>query len=258
VFVVELQFECFDNTTLSQVDTAINSLMDTLRYNGQVLGREFPVVIDDGIFRVRVVCPEKESLHSRYNSPQVNQCYEQLTRACLLTPKIKILGVDLNSDSVAESFSPSWQVLYTTYVHSCSPLRSGDTLLPIPLYQTGATTDDDYKAIIKWQTEWQAFDEIQMAIKSPTAVSMALAEIGDVDSELFVRGRGLCRHIETITEVPTYYYQYRVGGESKAAELARRCPSCGGEWRVPEALHGLFHFKCDRCRIVSNMSWNFQ
>ena len=45
MFVVELQFECFDNTTLSQVDIAINGLMDALRYNGQVLGREFPVEI---------------------------------------------------------------------------------------------------------------------------------------------------------------------------------------------------------------------
>lgn len=82
--------------------------------------------------------------------------------------------------------------------------------------------------------------------------------IENLFDQLFVRGRDLCRHIEATTEVPTYYYQYRVGGESKAAELTRRCPSCGGEWRVPEALHGLFHFKCDRCRIVSNMSWNFQ
>ncbi len=50
MYVVELQFECFDNTTVSAVDKAINGLMDALRYNGQVLGREFPIVMGEGEF----------------------------------------------------------------------------------------------------------------------------------------------------------------------------------------------------------------
>lgn len=50
MYVVELEFECFDNTTISAVDKAINGLMDALRYNGQVLGREFPIVLGDGVF----------------------------------------------------------------------------------------------------------------------------------------------------------------------------------------------------------------
>lgn len=61
MYVVELQFECFDNTTISAVDKAINGLMDALRYNGQVLGREFPVILGEGEFYVRAVCPEKRA-----------------------------------------------------------------------------------------------------------------------------------------------------------------------------------------------------
>ncbi|WP_318408415.1 Zn-ribbon-containing protein [Photobacterium leiognathi] len=258
MYVVELQFECFDNTTLSRVDRAINGLMDDLRYNGQMLGREFPITIDEGIFRVRAVCPEKDSLHPKFNSPQVNRCFELLSDACLLAPKIKVLGVDLNSESVAETARPTWQVLYTTYVHTCSPLRSGDSLLPIPLYQTQAPIDGDHKALVKWQTEWQAFDEIQMANKSKPAIEMALHEIGDIDSELFIRGNKLRENLERQTQVPTYYYLYRVGGENLESEASRTCPSCGKDWRVGEPLHGLFHFKCDDCRLVSNLSWNFQ
>lgn len=59
MYVVELSFECFTDTTISAVDGAINGLMDAFRYNGQVIGREFPAIIDDAIFRVRAVCPEK-------------------------------------------------------------------------------------------------------------------------------------------------------------------------------------------------------
>lgn len=60
MYVVELEFECFDNTTISAVDKAINGLMDALRYNGQVLGREFPIVLGDGVFYVRAVCLKRE------------------------------------------------------------------------------------------------------------------------------------------------------------------------------------------------------
>ena len=84
----------------------------------------------------------------------------------------------------------------------------------------------------------------------------ALHEICDVDSVLFRRGWDLRGRIEYITKVPTYYYQYRVGGQSLESEKARKCPKCGGEWLLDEPLHDIFHFKCDDCRIVSNISWD--
>lgn len=255
MYVVELQFECFDNTTVSAVDKAINGLMDALRYNGQVLGREFPIVMGDGEFYVRVVCPEQDSLHPRYHSDFVKVCMNRLSDASLLAPKMRMLGRDLNSEQAAEEETPSWQVLYTTYVHTCSPLRSGETLLPIPLYRNEPTLNGDHKAVIKWQTEWQACDEIQMA-GGCRAEHAALHEICDVDSVLFRRGWDLRGRIEYITKVPTYYYQYRVGGQSLESEKARKCPKCGGEWLLDEPLHDIFYFKCDECRIMSNISWD--
>lgn len=50
MYLVELQFECFDNTTLTAVDKAINGLIEALRYNGQILGREFPIIMGDAEF----------------------------------------------------------------------------------------------------------------------------------------------------------------------------------------------------------------
>ncbi|KXF81019.1 Zn-ribbon-containing protein [Enterovibrio coralii] len=257
MYVVELTFECFDDTTISAVDRAVNGLMDALRYNGQVLGREFPMVMGDGQFHVRAVCPEKDALSVKYNSPQVNAKLRQLSDACLLSPKVKVLGRDINSEESATDEARSWQVLYTTYVHTCSPLRCGETLLPIPLYRIPATFNGDHKAEVKWQTEWQACDEIQMA-GAFKAEHAALAEIQDADSLLFRKGWDIRGRIEYLTKVPTYYYQYRVGGESLDAELARKCPKCGGDWLQEAPIHDVFHFKCDDCRIVSNLSWDFQ
>ncbi|WP_028024358.1 Zn-ribbon-containing protein [Enterovibrio calviensis] len=257
MYVVELTFECFDDTTISAVDRSVNGLMDALRYNGQVLGREFPMVMGEGVFHVRAVCPEKDSLNPKYHSPQVALKIRQLSDACLLSPKLKVLGRDINSEESAQVEDRSWQVMYTTYVHTCSPLRCGETLLPIPLYRFPATFNGDHKAEIKWQTEWQACDEIQMA-GSFKAEHAALAEIQDVDSLLFRKGWDIRGRIEYITKVPTYYYQYRVGGNDAESELARKCPKCGGDWSLETPLHDVFHFKCDSCRIVSNLSWDFQ
>lgn len=141
----------------------------------------------------------------------------RLSEASLLAPKVRILGLDINSEQAAEEEMPSWQVLYTTYVHTCSPLRSGESLLPIPLYRNPPTFNGDHKAVIKWQTEWQACDELQMA-GACKAEHAALHEICDVDSDLFRRGWDLRGRIEFLTQVPTYYYQYRVGGSSLAQE----------------------------------------
>ncbi len=258
MYVCELQFEIFDNTTLSDAERAINGLMDALRYNGQVLGREFPVVIGEGIFTVRAVCPEAESLHPSYYSPQVEAQIKRLSQACLLAPKVKVLGVDLNSDSCSDTEAPSWFVLYTSFVHTCSPLKCGDALMPVPLYHIPAVFNGDQKAILKWQTEWQACDEIQMAAGCK-AEHATLHEIKDVDSDLFRRGWDLRGRIEYLTKIPTYYYQYQVGGESLEAEEQRCCPKCGSaDWKLSESLHGLFHFRCEPCRIVSNLSWDFQ
>ncbi|WP_445777412.1 Zn-ribbon-containing protein [Shewanella sp.] len=257
MFVFELRFECYADTTIDAAEKAINGLLEALRANGQILGREFAVAFNEGEFRVRLLLPEKTSLSKRFNSPWVKSALEGLTQAKLLAPREKFIGQDINSE-VSNTDKPSWQLLYTSYVHMCSPLRSGDNLLPIPLYQLPATFNGDHKQIIKWQTEWQACDELQMAAATKAEFA-ALDEISRADSDLFRRGWDLRGRIEYLTQIPTYYYLYRVGGESLQAELARPCPRCGStDWKLDEPLVDMFHFRCEPCRIVSNLSWDHQ
>ncbi|MCL1124360.1 Zn-ribbon-containing protein [Shewanella surugensis] len=253
--VMELRFECFADTTISAAEKAINHLLEALRANGQILGREFAVAFNDGEFKVRLLMPEKTSLSHKYHSPWVKQALVALTEAKLLAPREKYIGQDINSE-VSYTEVPSWQIIYTSYVHMCSPLRSGDTLQPIPLYQIPATFNGDHKRVIRWQTEWQACDELQMAAGTKAEFS-ALNELTCHKSDLFRRGWDIRGRIEYLTQIPTYYYLYRVGGKSLEAELNRPCPRCGNtEWRVETPLLELFHFKCDDCRIVSNISWD--
>lgn len=253
--VVELRFECFDDTTITAAEKSINGLLEAYRANGQVLGREFAVAFNEGDFRVRLLMPEKSSLAKRFNSPWVNSALNDLTHAKLLAPREKYIGQDINSES-SSSEKPSWQLIYTSYVHMCSPVRNGDTLQPIPLYQLPATFNGDHKRVIRWQTEWQACDELQMAAATKAEFA-ALEELTSTDSDLFRRGWDIRGRIEFQTNIPTYYYLYRVGGDSLASEKLRSCPRCGNtEWLLDEPLLDMFHFRCDECRIVSNISWD--
>ena len=256
MYVAELIFECYRDTTMSAVEQAITGLIDSYYYNGQIIGREFPTVCHDGYFATRVVCAHKEALTPRHNSVIVEHCLQQLAEAGLLQPKLQLLGPDLNSDTADECEVPDWQVLYTSFVHTCSPLRCGEHFSPIPLYTLPPVANGDFKTVLKWQQDWQSCDQIQM--NGATAAEFAaLDEICKVDSRLSRRGRDICKRIEVLCKRPTYYYLYRVGGESLEAEQNRHCPSCGQPWRMDEPVH-LFDFKCDDCRLVSNLSWDFQ
>lgn len=257
MFVTDLRFECFADTTIAAAEQAINHYLEALRANGQILGREFAVAFNEGEFRVRLLLPEKTSLANRHNSDWVKSALTGLTQAKLLAPREKHLGQDINSE-VSNDQAPSWQLLYTSYVHMCSPLRNGDNLLPIPLYQLPATFNGDHKRIIRWQTQWQACDELQMAATTKAEFA-ALDEITNANSDLFRQGWDLRGRIEYLTKIPTYYYLYRVGGESLEAELHRPCPRCNSTtWRLDDPLLDMFHFRCEPCRIVSNLSWDHQ
>ncbi|SDI57310.1 Predicted nucleic acid-binding protein, contains Zn-ribbon domain [Ferrimonas sediminum] len=256
MYLVELRFECFDDTTLSQVEYAINQLVEAWRANGQILGKEFPVMQNQAEFRLRALCPEEDSLHPRFHSDWVKQRLDKLADASLTRPRLKVLGRDINSEASSPVLPSNWQLLYTTYVHTCSPLRDGETMMPVPLYRLPATFNGDHKALIKWQSEWQACDELQMA-GSGAVEFAALDEITQVDSALFRRGWDLRGRIEYLTQVPTYYYLYRVGGATLAEEKVRPCPRCGNpDWYLGETIHDLFHFVCHDCRLVSNLSWD--
>lgn len=91
MFVTELRFECFADTTISAAEKAINQLLEAYRANGQILGREFAVAFNDGEFRVRLLMPEKSSLAHKYHSPWVKKALVELTDAKLLAPRESLL-----------------------------------------------------------------------------------------------------------------------------------------------------------------------
>jgi len=129
-------------------------------------------------------------------------------------------------------------MLYTTHLQSCSPLHSGDDFSPIPLYKQLKNQPHLSQDLIKWQENWQACDQLQM--NGSALEKESLSEISEVNSKLTKHGRYLAAEIEKESGIPTYYYLYRVG-----------------DWALNAPLFDVIYFKCDQCRLVSNVSWNF-
>ncbi|WP_439238979.1 Zn-ribbon-containing protein [Lonepinella sp. BR2919] len=233
-------------------------LIDEWRYNGQILGREIPVFKAEQEdlfgFGIKVICPEQHSLLPEHNNSEVNRCLENLQKCGVFLQSFQIVADDLMSDQTNQN-DPTWQVLYTTYLRSSSPVVNGDNLAPIPLYKIAQNQPHLSLDLIKWLEDWQACDQLQM--NGSVLEKSALLEISDINSHLTKHGRALCQEIEQATNVPTYYYLYRIGGDNLSAEQQRRCPCCGGEWRLNTPIADVFYFKCDHCRLVSNLSWNF-
>jgi predicted nucleic acid-binding Zn ribbon protein len=83
----------------------------------------------------------------------------------------------------------------------------------------------------------------------------ATREMSRADSSLSKRGRAICDKVTASTGIPTYYYLYRYTATTMKQERARKCPSCAGEWLLEEPEH-IFDFRCDRCRLVSSISFD--
>ncbi|EIJ71572.1 Zn-ribbon-containing protein [Pasteurella bettyae] len=257
--LIEVFFRNTQSENLSIQISLINQIIDQWRYNGQIIGREIPVFLanqeDETGLATRVICPEQQSLLPEYNNSEVNRCMEQAENCGLIFDNFQIVGEDLNSDMTFEGNKPDWQILYTTYLQVCSPLHSGDGLAPIPLYKQLKDVPHLSMDVIKWQENWQACDQLQM--NGASLEQQSLYEISDVHSNVFKHGYYLTKEIEKHTGIPTYYYLYRVGGETLESEQQRKCPICHHGWALEKPLFEQFHFKCDHCRLISNISWNF-
>ncbi|QGM80798.1 Zn-ribbon-containing protein [Otariodibacter oris] len=237
--------------------TLIDCVLEEWRINGQVIGREMGVTHHQSDtyskFEVNLAIPDQDSLLPQWNSEEVNEMLEQAKEFGVVFEYFELVGRDYNA--VESSDHPAdFYILYTTHLESCSPIYNGYDFCPTPLYRVDLG-HDLYQSIIHWQENWQACDQLQM--NGGVLEQQALAEISNHDSELSLQGRALAQQIEEQSKIPTYYYLYRLGKDVEL-EQNRRCPSCNDEWKLAEPLHDIFYFKCDKCRLISNLSWEIQ
>jgi len=137
-------------------------------------------------------------------------------------------------------------------------LRCGDCFGAVPLYRIPSCCfvahGELHDALMSWKSDYQACDTLQMHCS--TGERFGLRGMGQFDSSLSKRGRELCGVVSEAMNAPTYYYLHRYYGKSARQERARKCPSCDGDWLLEEKLHDKFDFKCDNCKLLSNVAFS--
>ncbi len=256
MYLAELKFRVIADTNLDQAETAIRSYIEALIFNGQVLGREFPTAWQQDSFSSRVVLPAQDALAQRQHSTKGLHALQQLAAAGLAYPQMNILGMDLMSQHTDPCTAAECYILYSRFSDTCSPVRCGTDLAPVPLYQL-KTPATDHEALIRWQLQYQALDEIQMQ-QARVLQHMAERSLQQLHSKLNRQGRQLARQLAQHNGIKLYYALYSGSSSNCALEADKRCPGCGGQWRLTPSLLQLFDFKCDRCYLVSNIAWECQ
>jgi predicted nucleic acid-binding Zn ribbon protein len=255
VYVAELCFPGAGSSDPDVVSHKVNGLLGALRMNGQVCGREWPIAIRGQNGVTIVLLPDLDALDSSHANQYVQGAIAEFRDAGLSDPTITIMGEDADSAPPCICPTVGSYILFTNYLSLEPPLRCGNCFNPVPLYKIPHTYHGEYYDIICWQSDYQACDTLQM--NSSTLERATVRELSRADSSLSQRGIEICTKISHATGIPVYYYLYRYSARSKKQERERLCPSCGGAWLLQTPWH-LFDFKCDRCRVLSNIAWDIR
>ncbi len=253
MYVAELCFPGAGSHDPNTISHSIHRLLSALHHNGQIGGDSWPIIIRNQDVVVTVAIPDQDSLDSAPANQYVQEAMSELPRVKIEEPRITIIGKQIDSDPSCTCAKASSYVLNTNFLSIESPLRCGACFNPVPLYKIPTPAPKDYYDILSWQSDYQACD--RLFIGSSTLERATLRERSQLTSSLSQRGIEISGRIFHATDVPVYYYLYRYYARSKKQEHERKCPSCQREWLLETSWH-FFDFRCDHCRLVSNIAWD--
>ena len=257
MWVAELRFKIIANTTYTDAESGIRRYLEALIFNGQILGREFPTHLAQDQFVCRVVIPTQDAMQNQSHSSKGLRALSDLAQVGLAYPQTEILGVDLMSHHTDPCDAPDEYVLYCRFGQMNSVVYCKEHLAPVPLFLFPATDTADHEALIRWQLQYQALDEIQMQQDS-VLLHAAEDALQNLQSPLNQQGRQFAQTLSQRLNKPVYYALYRGSSHDCSQEQHRRCPSCNSAWLRPTRLADLFDFQCDRCLLLSNIAWSCQ
>jgi predicted nucleic acid-binding Zn ribbon protein len=257
MYLAEIKFKLSRHSDRERAVDSIQWFGGALRKNGQALGWDMPLIETKGALTLFLLLPAKDSLRVVHLNRWAKQCLQDIRSAAVTGPFIKLRGQDESTGlKRCRCRRRSSYVLFTTYHHMDSSLRCGDCFLPVPLYEIKPWRDDEFVDIVTWNSNYHACDTLYM--NSGAGEKFGLRQLSDCRSALSKEGRELCRRIEAVTGKPVYYYLFRAYGRSRQHEVARKCPSCRRKWYLKTTWLEFFGFRCNRCRLVSNIAWNTQ
>ena len=125
MYVARIDFRCSDSIDGDLLYEHIAKLLNGLRQNGQICGREYPIAITpDGVVAT-VMVPAADALDESHHNSYIRQDIARLHEIEVNAPYFGLIGEHMTGE-VCECSSTGSYILYTDYVTLESPLRCGD------------------------------------------------------------------------------------------------------------------------------------
>lgn len=242
-------------TVAKAVKESIGILLVAWEINGQVLGQALTTRIPGG-YRVLVRAPAKDALSEPHHSDMARKALSHVSSKPLGKMKVRRIGREPDSDHQCPGHPKAELILFADVYSVESPLRCAKCFGTLPLYTMPHNERGDQQDIVSWERAYRACNDLRP--RKGSAQAFAYHEMENPESELSQSGVEICARLHAATGRHVWYYLTRARGLSLEAERERRCPRCGGEWLLDKPWHHRFDFRCDRCRLLSKLSWPFE
>lgn len=230
-----------------------DSLIDGLYRHGHILYRNVPVIESNKEFKALLDCVEIDSLDAKNRKYYVNKNWQEIEKLANNKIVIKHIG----NEYVENSKCCGKQSFFILYLGSpYSPIRCGDCFEPVSIYSIPETYHDGkgYDDIFFWRKNYQACYDLWAL--SYVGEKYHQSQLSKHDSKLTQMGLQVCKNIEKVTNKSVYYFLMNYDKVTPKKDKKRKCPVCNGDWIVDTKLHETFDFKCDKCKLLSELSSN--
>ncbi len=255
MYVFEISIEIKDHN-LEEIYDDFTSLISCYWKNGQIHEDRIDYIKNNKIVMV-VNTLERDSLSKDYNNYYVNNRIDKIQEKWNSKIEFQFLGEmpydKLLIENVCSCSKSEFHILYTDAYSLGSPIKCGNCFGTIPLYKFPKYNEHSYQEVLWWEQDYKACDRLQIGCS--VGEKWALNQMQEVNSQLTKVGLKICRKMEELTNIPTYYFLYDYRKIKKNAAI-KKCPSCKKEWLLETPLHKLFDFKCDSCKLLSQNSFN--
>jgi predicted nucleic acid-binding Zn ribbon protein len=166
VYVNRISFTRPDSPALvRELSTgAVQAVPGAWRTNGQICGREWPVIQEGSGYSTVARSPERDSLEPGFSSSYAAAAIAR-AEAEGLQVAWQILGEDDESSPACSCASPTAYSLFTNYLSLEPAIRCMDCFRPVALYRMTPMDSGEFYEIISWQSDYQACDSLQMNCK---------------------------------------------------------------------------------------------
>ena len=247
---IKLTFKCKENSEYPNnlYGFFISDYLNCLYKNGQIES-DYSLIKKDNLYCAFVTSVDVDSLDEKFSNEHIKELKEKL--GCAIDSEV--LGTSEFSDELCNCTSKSGYILLYSFISNGSPVRCIDCWRDVPLYKLPhILQQNDYNDEMLWARSVRITEELW---ENGVNQSFNRKQMISTKSELYRKGKELCREFEKATGKPFYYYLADPDILPKR-NLLKKCPECGNKWREYKksfASGNVLEINfCDECRLASS------